>query len=99
MYPKTKRVVDRGTVLWAKNRRDGVCMWHLETKEKCFGGLDPHHIKSKSTGGGDVERNIITLCRGHHADAQERRIPANDLRAILTKRYGYEYSEQELTNK
>jgi Putative HNHc nuclease len=29
---------------------------------------DPHHVKSKKSGGHDIERNLVPLCRKHHSE-------------------------------
>lgn len=57
----------------------------------CSGGLDPHHIKTKGSGGNDELKNLISLCRYHHDLAQSRRIPADELFEILADFYGYQY--------
>lgn len=31
-------------------------------------GSDPHHIKSKGSGGGDYLYNLMPLCRKHHTE-------------------------------
>jgi predicted restriction endonuclease len=76
-----------------RDRRDGVCLWGLETQEPCSGGLDPHHIRSKGAGGQDVPENLITLCREHHDAAHRGEITPGQLTAILSRRFGYEYAE------
>lgn len=30
-------------------------------------GSDPHHIKTRGAGGGDLEENLVSLCRLHHS--------------------------------
>ena len=90
---KPARIVDKDLLTWVAEERDGVCLYGLFTKRPCTAGLDPHHIKSKGSGGGDVPENLITLCRGHHNEAQDNLIPATDLRNILTAYFGYEYKE------
>jgi hypothetical protein len=71
--------------------RDGVCLYGLHEREDCSGGLDPHHIKTRGSGGGDTLENGITLCRRHHNLAQSNVIPSSKLRAILSEYYGYHY--------
>ena len=58
---------------------------------ECTSGIDPHHIISRGAGGGDEPQNIIALCRRHHNLAHARRITKDDLREILTERFGYHY--------
>lgn len=59
-YPKKKRVVDEGVI--ARVRAKGYCM----LRGTCCGGLDVHHIRSRGSGGDDVEDNLILVCRCHH---------------------------------
>lgn len=73
-------------------KRDGCCMIGLGRKDKygkCMGVLDPHHIKNRGAGGPDTKENTITLCRRHHDDAQNHRIPRHELYEILDQFYGY----------
>lgn len=32
----------------------------------CYGNVAGHHIKTKGSGGDDIDINIIPLCSGHH---------------------------------
>lgn len=93
MKPKPVRIVNIDVVRWVSNERDGICLVGLYTHQACSGGLDPHHIDSKGSGGGDVPQNLITLCREHHNQAQEHKISKDELREILTAYFGYEYQE------
>ena len=65
-------------------------------RDGCSGGLDPHHIKTKGSGGDDTKENLITLCRKHHDQAQARKIKAGTLRKILRRFFHYEYTQEEL---
>ncbi len=76
--------------------RDGVCLYGLSTGKSCTAGLDPHHIKPRGSGGKDTAENLITLCRGHHNDAQENRISRGTLRTILAIYHEYIYTPEEL---
>jgi hypothetical protein len=75
-YPKPKRIVDKNVI--AKCRAYGTCMLGGD----CFGDLDPHHIKSRGSGGGDIEGNVILLCRRHHTLAHAGKIS----KTVLYKR-------------
>lgn len=89
---KPFRVRDQ-TALRRAIERDGMCLWGLVSQDGCSAGLDPHHIVTRGAGGNDELTNLITLCRKHHDQAQAYKIPANDLRAVLTRFYGYRYEE------
>lgn len=87
-YPKKKRVTDQKTIDYVRNHRDGVCVAGLELKDGCIEGLHVHHIKTKGSGGDDVETNLITLCPKHHDAAHRGYLSAQQLLGFLEKRYG-----------
>lgn len=91
MSRKPSRIKSRSVIDWVVRGRDGVCLYGLLKQDGCYGPLDPHHIINVGAGGNDVEENLITLCRKHHDMAQAKRIPAEELRAILTRFHGYRY--------
>jgi hypothetical protein len=84
-----KRVVSKALLEWVVSERDRACLYGFVTGEGCFGGLDPHHIIPRSQGGNDVKENIITLCRGHHDQAEDHIIKPEELKGILGRIYGY----------
>ena len=92
----SRRIHDPDILRWVTRERDGVCLYGLIARDGCSGGLDPHHIKTKGSGGGDTKENLITLCRKHHDLAQTRRIRAGELREILQRFFHYEYTQEEL---
>lgn len=53
--------------------------------------LQIHHIRKRSQLGGNELENLFQLCAKHHARAERRKISADELRAILTIYYGYQY--------
>lgn len=70
--------------------RDGFCLYGLMFQEHCSGRLDPHHITSFGADPTkDVLENLITLCRLHHNQAEERKISPVVLQGILYHFYGY----------
>ena len=92
--PKIKRTVNRKELDFVIRGRDGICMWGLEhpgVHGPCSAGLDPHHIVPRSVGGPDDRRHVITLCRHHHNQAEAHVITPEQLYAILTRRFGYQY--------
>ena len=81
--PKPKHVVDQKLI--QKVRSYGKCM--LEGQGECCGVLDIHHIRSRGSGGGDTEDNVILLCRCHHQLAHMGIIPKKVLYETLAKIY------------
>jgi 5-methylcytosine-specific restriction endonuclease McrA len=88
---KPHRIENLDEINYIRNQRDGYCLWGLFKRDGCSAGLDAHHIIFKGAGGDDDRKNLITLCRKHHQEAQERKISADDLSAILTRLFGYQY--------
>lgn len=84
--PKPKRIVDKGVI--ARCRVYGICM----LGGYCFGDLDIHHIKSRGSGGGDIEGNIILLCRHHHTLAHAGKISKSILYKRLAEIIGSNYA-------
>lgn len=60
MFPKVKRMVDRELL---DSFHDRPC--RIGNKD-CFGQVVAHHVKTKKSGGGDVEANLWALCVFHH---------------------------------
>jgi len=54
---------------------DKELLKHIRNDKKCIvcHALypDPHHVKSKKSGGDDVESNLMPLCRSHHRQCHD----------------------------
>lgn len=78
--PRPRRIHDRKAIAAA---RRGYC-------EYCGGrppeGCQVHHIKSRGSGGGDVDGNLISLCAACHTATHAGRISRSRLRAIVATR-------------
>lgn len=60
MIPKPKRIKDDKLL---KRINDNG---HCEIPGCCHYDTQPHHIKTKGSGGDDVSKNIVRLCFNHH---------------------------------
>lgn len=49
---------------------------------------EPHHIKTRGSGGGDIPENLIQLCWEHHVAVHSGRLPREDLVAVVAAREG-----------
>ena len=58
MFGKPKRVVDKSILAHFRAQRCNAC-------DK-MPPNDPAHIKSRGSGGDDIEENLLTLCRKCH---------------------------------
>jgi len=90
--PKKKRVEDLQAILQARKRDNYKCLYGQEKSDPCIKTtIHVHHIKNRGSGGDDLPENLIILCPRHHNLAHTGEIKADELRAILAKRYGYKY--------
>lgn len=78
--PKPVRIVDE-TVLARARARD--CEW-----PGCSSSYLVHaaHIKSRGSGGDDVDENVVSLCAAHHAQHHSGQISSEQLREIVRQR-------------
>lgn len=77
--PKPRRIRDPKAM--DRCRARGVCEWSGRTDR-----LHVHHIKSRGSGGGDTDDNLILLHFEFHEDAHAGRITKDQLRAIVARR-------------
>jgi 5-methylcytosine-specific restriction endonuclease McrA len=81
-YPKPKRKVDEGLLDKIRSEHD-CCM----INNKCFGGLDLHHVTSRGSGGSDSRENCIMLCRSCHQKAHSGKISKKTLYETIEQWY------------
>ncbi len=93
-----ERIVSPETIQRVR-RRDGICLAGLILRDGCSGGIDPHHIKTRGSGGDDTLENLICLCRRHHNMAHHGLITRGKLREILELYWHYSYTEEELRER
>jgi hypothetical protein len=53
---------------WIKTKK--CILQILNANKDCYGLIDPHHIKSRGSGGKD-DSNILPLCRRHHSEIEQ----------------------------
>ena len=76
--PKTKRIVDKKLI---KGKKHDCEYCH---KENCY--TNKHHIKSKGSGGDDIDSNLIELCGECHRKVHDGIIKKEELIKIIKKR-------------
>ena len=81
MFPKTPRTEDKNAI--NKVRGLGYC-------EYCGShfNLQVHHIKSRKSGGNDIDDNLILLCYVCHTSCHMGNISKDRLKEIVSKRMG-----------
>ena len=67
--PKVKRIVDAKAIERVRVYAHGICEYC-----GCACIVHVHHIKSKGSGGHDIEENLIALCTFCHDKAHKVRI-------------------------
>lgn len=63
MFQKRRRLVDNEAMQEARERPCAVCGARAPS--------DPHHLKSRGSGGGDEPDNLLSLCRRHHTEVHQ----------------------------
>lgn len=77
---KHKRVKDRKMI---KAMRKDYC-------ERCgvYANIEPHHVFTVGSGGGDIAMNLVQLCTSCHIGAHSGSVKRDELLAIVARREG-----------
>lgn len=88
---KHKRVKDRKMI---KAMRKNYC-------ERCgaYADIEPHHVFTVGSGGGDIAMNLIQLCTSCHIGAHDGSIKRDELLAIVARREGVAYEDAYRVNR
>ena len=88
---KHKRIKDRRAI---KAARKNFC-------ERCgrYAGIEPHHIFTVGSGGGDVSYNLVQLCTCCHIGAHSGNVQRDELLAIVAEREGMSADEVYRLNR
>ncbi|WP_157109830.1 HNH endonuclease signature motif containing protein [Thermanaeromonas toyohensis] len=76
----TRRIKDPKTIQAMKKPYCELC------GQKAYG--EPHHIKTRGSGGSDIPENLIQLCWEHHVAAHSGRLSREELVGIVAAREG-----------
>ncbi len=79
MFSKQKRKIDKALL---DSYHEKICK--INDKD-CFGQVVAHHVKTKKSGGGDVESNLWPLCVRHHRSIHDLGV------YTFCKKHGIEY--------
>lgn len=77
-FPKNARIENKKLI----NQKAHKCEYCH--KRNCY--TNTHHIKSKGSGGGDTEENLIELCSNCHRKVHDGIIKKQDLLKIIERR-------------
>ena len=77
-FPKNPRIKDKKLI----NNKKHNCEYC--GKKNCY--TNTHHIKSKGSGGDDIEDNLIELCSNCHRRAHDGLISKQELIKIVRRR-------------
>ena len=88
---KHKRVKDRKMI---RAMRKDYC-------ERCgaYANIEPHHVFTVGSGGGDIEMNLVQLCTSCHIGAHDGSIKRDELLAIVARREGVAYEDAYRVNR
>ncbi|WP_417083017.1 HNH endonuclease signature motif containing protein [Mitsuokella jalaludinii] len=88
---KHKRVKDRKMI---KAMRKNYC-------ERCgaYADIEPHHVFTVGSGGGDIAMNLVQLCTSCHIGAHDGSIKRDELLAIVARREGVAYEDAYRVNR
>lgn len=88
---KHKRVKDRKMI---KAMRKDYC-------ERCgaYANIEPHHVFTVGSGGGDIEMNLVQPCTSCHIGAHDGSIKRDELLAIVARREGVTYEDAYRVNR
>lgn len=77
-FPKNQRIKNKKLI----NSKNHTCEYC--GKKNCY--TNTHHIKSKGSGGDDMENNLIELCGNCHVKAHSGAISKQELLKIVKRR-------------
>ena len=88
---KHKRVKNRKMI---KAMRKNYC-------ERCgaYADIEPHHVFTVGSGGGDIAMNLVQLCTSCHIGAHDGSIKRDELLAIVARREGVAYEDAYRVNR
>lgn len=88
---KHKRVKDRKMI---KAMRKDYC-------ERCgaYADIEPHHVFTVGSGGGDIAMNLVQLCASCHIGAHSGSVKRDELLAIVARREGVTYEDAYRVNR
>lgn len=88
---KHKRVKDRKMI---KAMRKNYC-------ERCgaYANIEPHHVFTVGSGGGDIAMNLVQLCTSCHIGAHNGSVKRDELLAIIARREGVSYEDAYRVNR
>lgn len=88
---KHKRVKDRKMI---KAMRKNYC-------ERCgaYADIEPHHVFTVGSGGGDIAMNLVQLRTSCHIGAHDGSIKRDELLAIVARREGVAYEDAYRVNR
>ena len=88
---KHKRVKDRKMI---KAMRKDYC-------ERCgaYADIEPHHVFTVGSGGGDIAMNLVQLCTSCQIGAHSGSVKRDELLAIVARREGVTYEDAYRVNR
>lgn len=91
MFSKHKRIKDRKTIQAVRKKYCEACGNRTT--------IEPHHMYSVGSGGGDIRENLIQLCSVCHIAAHSGAIDRESLKKIVAEREGIDADKLHRINR
>lgn len=88
---KHKRIKDRKAIQAARKNCCDLC--------GAYAGIEPHHIFTVGSGGGDIAINLIQLCSSCHISTHNGKIARQELLEVVARREGLSVDELYRQNR
>ena len=80
MFPKHKRIINRKMIQACRKNRCEYC--------GTVTNIEPHHINTRGSGGGDIKENLIQLCTQCHINAHSGVLNKEECMEVVAVREG-----------
>ena len=89
---KHKRIISKKTINEIRSTRCEICGQRTN--------IEPHHINTRGSGGGDIRENLIQLCTQCHINTHSGQHPTkDDCLKKVAEREGITYDEAYAINR
>lgn len=91
MLEKHKRIKNRKLIQEFRSNRCEVC--------GAYTTIEPHHVNTVGSGGGDIRENLVQLCTEHHIAAHDGGLSKETLIKLIAAREGKSTDEIHSINR
>lgn len=91
MLTKHKRIKNKKVIKEIRSNRCELC--------GAYTTIEPHHVNTVGSGGGDIKENLIQLCTTHHIAAHDGTLSKAELIELIAQREGLSINEVYVINR